>query len=150
MVVDRFAGVRYSGTLSWCILNSMFSRILAFIGIGALLVLGYIINATTPAQAGAVGVLVVFLSFYAVSTAVATFVIYLLNRLIVQLFFADVAKYKTGKLSFKKSYYYGSVFALGPVVLISLQSVGSGGLGSFLLVCTLLILGSVYVARQTV
>ena len=74
--------------------------------------------------------------------------VYIANRIVLQLFFADVVNIKSKSMSLKKAYYFGSVFALGPVMMISLQSVGGVGLGSFVLVCFLLILGSLYVSRQ--
>lgn len=127
----------------------MLSRILFFIWLLSLFILIYILGFTTPTQIGAVGVLVVFLLFYVVSTITATYFVYIANRIVLQLFFADVVNIKSKSMSLKKAYYFGSVFALGPVMMISLQSVGGVGLRSFVLVCFLLILGSLYVSRQT-
>jgi hypothetical protein len=127
----------------------MLSRILFFIWLLSLFILIYILGFTKPTQIGAVGVLVVFLLFYVVSTITATYFVYIANRIVLQLFFADVVNIKSKSMSLKKAYYFGSVFALGPVMMISLQSVGGVGLWSFVLVCFLLILGSLYVSRQT-
>ena len=126
----------------------MLSRILFFIWLLSLFILIYILGFTKPTQIGAVGVLVVFLLFYVVSTITATYFVYIANRIVLQLFFADVVNIKSKSMSLKKAYYFGSVFALGPVMMISLQSVGGVGLWSFVLVCFLLILGSLYVSRQ--
>lgn len=126
----------------------MLSRILFFIWLLSLFILIYILGFTTPTQIGAVGVLIVFLLFYVVSTITATYFVYIANRIVLQLFFADVVNIKSKSMSLKKAYYFGSVFALGPVMMISLQSVGGVGLGSFVLVCFLLILGRLYVSRQ--
>ena len=128
----------------------MLSRILFFIWLLSLFILIYILGFTTPTQIGAVGVLVVFLLFYVVSTITAAYFVYIANRIVLQLFFADVVNIKSKSMSLKKAYYFGSVFALGPVMMISLQSVGGVGLWSFVLVCFLLILGSLYVSRQTI
>ena len=51
----------------------MLSRILFFIWLLSLFILIYILGFTTPTQIGAVGVLVVFLLFYVVSTITATY-----------------------------------------------------------------------------
>ena len=126
----------------------MLSRILFFIWLLSLFILIYILGFTKPTQIGAVGVLIVFLLFYVVSTITATYFVYIANRIVLQLFFADVVNIKSKSMSLKKAYYFGSVFALGPVMMISLQSVGGVGLWSFVLVCFLLILGSLYVSRQ--
>ena len=67
----------------------MLSRILFFIWLLSLFILIYILGFTTPTQIGAVGVLVVFLLFYVVSTITATYFVYIANRIVLQLFFAD-------------------------------------------------------------
>ena len=141
MIANYSPNNRYS---IFCLLLFLF-----FIWLLSLFILIYILGFTTPTQIGAVGVLVVFLLFYVVSTITATYFVYIANRIVLQLFFADVVNIKSKSMSLKKAYYFGSVFALGPVMMISLQSVGGVGLWSFVLVCFLLILGSLYVSRQT-
>ncbi|MDO4684775.1 MAG: hypothetical protein Q4B06_03655 [Candidatus Saccharibacteria bacterium] len=127
----------------------MLSRILVVVGVVSAVALLYIINNTTPSHAGAMGVLAVFLLLYVVSAVLLTFFVYWTNRLVMRVFFMGVATQKADRLSLRRSYYYGSVLALGPVMLISLQSVGNGGVTSLLLVVVLLALGVLYVARQT-
>lgn len=112
-------------------------------------ILLYMVNATTPSETGAMGVLTVFLVLYIVSAVLLTFFIYWTNRIIVRVFFADSSARYLDRFSLKRSYYYGSILALGPVMLISLQSVGKGGIGAFVLVGLLLVIGLVYVSRQT-
>lgn len=133
-----------------CILVcSMLGRILVTVGVISMAILLYMVNATTPSEAGALGVLTVFLVLYIVSAVLLTFFIYWTNRIIVRVFFADSSVRYLDRLSLKRSYYYGSILALGPVMLISLQSVGRGGIGAFALVGILLAIGLVYVSRQT-
>lgn len=119
------------------------------VGVISMAILLYMVNATTPSEAGALGVLTVFLVLYIVSAVLLTFFIYWTNRIIVRVFFADSSVRYLDRLSLKRSYYYGSILALGPVMLISLQSVGRGGIGAFALVGILLAIGLVYVSRQT-
>lgn len=127
----------------------MFSRILAIIGVGSLIGLLYILQTTTPVEAGAVGVLGVFLLSYIVLVVALTFFIFLVHKLILRVFFGDMERRASGAISFKKSYYYASILALGPVIVVSLQSVGKSGFGGLLLVLFLLGLGCLYVSRQT-
>lgn len=127
----------------------MLGRILVVVGLMSAGALLYIINSTSPSQAGAMGVLAVFLLLYIVSAVVLTFFIYWTSRIVIRAFFADVAQRYADRFSLKRSYYYGSVMALGPVMSISLQSVGRGGLQSLLLVGLLLLLGVFYISRQT-
>lgn len=127
----------------------MFSRILATIGIGSFIGLLYILQTTTPVKAGAIGVLGVFLLSYIVLVVALTFFIFLVHKLIVRVFFGDTERRISANFSFKKSYYYASILALGPVIVVSLQSVGKSGFGELLLVLFLLTLGCLYVSRQT-
>ncbi len=149
MVAGECLRIRYLGTIKLVYTGIMLGKVLTIIGIISVTLLAYVLLTTTPSQVGVVGVLVVFLSFYIALAVLMTFFIYWFNKLVTQLFFADVANYKNKTLSLKKSYYYGLVLALGPVVLISLQSVGGGSVRSFIMVCVLLILGSIYIAKQT-
>lgn len=127
----------------------MFSRILAIIGVGAAIGLGYMLQATTPTEAGAIGVLAVFLLLYVTLVSVLAFFMYFVHKLVVKLFFGDIERRVTTVFTLKRSYYYSSILALGPVMLISLRSVGKDGVLEVFLVIALLVLGCVYVSRQT-
>jgi hypothetical protein len=128
----------------------MLHKILAVIGILACAGLIYILNTTTPSTTGAFGVLVVFFLSYIVLVALLAFGIFWTYKLIKKVFYGEVdAVYNPEEFSFKQSYYYGSVLALGPVLLVSLKSVGKAGLIEVLLVVFLMTLGCLYVSRQT-
>lgn len=127
----------------------MFSRFLAVIGVFAALGLLYLLQTTTPTEAGAMGVLAVFLLLYITLVSLLAFFLFYTYKIIVKLFFADIERRIAARFTFKKSYYYASILALGPVMLISLRSVGKAGLVELFLVAILLIVGCVYVSRQT-
>lgn len=127
----------------------MFSRILAAIGVGAAVGLVYVLQTSTPTEAGAVGVLTVFLLLYVTLVSSLAFFMYFAYKVILKLFFGDLERRTTSGFGLKKSYYYASILALGPVMLISLHSVGKGGVMELFLVVALLALGCVYVSRQT-
>lgn len=126
----------------------MFHRILAIVGIAALTGVVFIITTTTPSSGGAITVLALFILLYIALIALLTFVIYWLNRIIYKVFYSD-KKTPTGILSFKQAYYYGTVFALAPVILVSMKSVGKSGPIEWLLVGLFLLVGYIYVSRQT-
>ncbi len=126
----------------------MVQKIIGIVGIVAAGLLVYILNATTPTEAGALGVLAVFLLSYILLAAALTFFIFWLYRVVIRVFWSD--KPDTGRQHFtlKKSYYYSSVLALGPVMMVSLRSVGQDGWVQYGLMLFLLFLGCVYVSRQ--
>ena len=51
-------------------------------------------------------------------------------------------------LSFRRSYYFSTVLAAAPVMLIGLQSVGSVGIYEFILVMLFVVIGCVYIAKR--
>jgi nitrogen fixation/metabolism regulation signal transduction histidine kinase len=129
--------------------SSMFAKILIGIGITAAVALSYMLVSTPPVEAGASGVLIVFLLSYILSVVVLAFLIFLSHRFVLRLLYSD----RTGKagqqFGLRKSYYYASILALGPVILISLRSVGQDGIVQLALVLILLAAGCLYISRQT-
>jgi hypothetical protein len=127
----------------------MLARILSLAGLVSTGLLLILVMTTTPASAGAFGILAVFVLIYIVMLCILSFVIWTAaktsNKLGKEL---HISK-KEYVVSLKKSYYYSSVLALGPVIIISLQTVGSIGIYELSLVALLLILGSLYVSRRT-
>lgn len=127
----------------------MFAKFLLVVGILASIGLSYVLTSTAPAQAGAVAVLAVFLLSYIVSVVVLTFFIFLSHQLLRRLLYSDRTGYASDRVSMRKSYYYASIVALAPVLLVGLRSVGRGGALELALVLILLAIGCLYVSRQT-
>lgn len=128
----------------------MLQKLLAIVGIASCVGLIYLLNSTTPSTAGAFGVLMVFFLSYVSLVAVIAFFIFWTYRLIKRVFYSETNSLQSPQeFSFKQSYYYASVLALGPVLLVSLKSVGKAGTVEAFLVLFLMILGCIYVSRQT-
>lgn len=127
----------------------MFGKTLFVIGLAAAGLLLALLNLTTPSTSGAAGILGVFLLGYVVMLVVVTFSLWFISRIIIRL--SAMVGRKTGDdaLSIKKSYYYASVIALAPVILVSLQSVGGAGMYEVALIGLFVVLGCVYIARRT-
>jgi hypothetical protein len=51
-------------------------------------------------------------------------------------------------LSFRRSYYYSTILAAAPVMLIGLQSVGSVGVYEVILILVFVVIGCVYVTKR--
>ncbi len=121
--------------------------ILTFVG---LCLLAVMLSATTPTSAGPFGVLVVFISAYLVFLGLISFFLYGISGLTAKLSVGLMARRPIERMSFRKAYYYSTIIATMPVLLTALQSVGSVGLYSLLLVLLFVILGCVYISKRVV
>ena len=123
-------------------------RITFGVGLIFALALIYILNTIPPARAGAAGVLGVYVLLYGTLVATMTFAVHYGALLVGYMIGADTSR-PAHQPSFKKAYYYASVVALGPIVCISLKSVGKLDALGIVLTLVLLIVGCIYVSRQT-
>lgn len=108
-----------------------------------------IINLTTPNTAGALGILSIFVVTYTLALSVLTFFMYGISRIIVKLSQTIVVRKPLQSLTLKRAYYYSSVIALSPIILISMQSVGTLGVYEFGLVLFFVVVGCIYVTKRT-
>jgi len=126
----------------------MLPRIVATLSLASLCVLTLVLTFTSPVEAGPFGLLVLFISAYLTFLGLISFFLFGINRLIV-MFTAGLAVRKPLKpMSFRRSYYFSTVLAAGPVMLIGLQSVKSISIYEFLLVVLFEIVACVYVSRR--
>lgn len=127
----------------------MLSKLLLFIGLASAGLLFIILNITTPATAGAFGILAVFLLGYIATVVVVTFALLFIEKIIRKL----AGEMKTARvqthLTLKRAYYYASVIALAPVIFVSLQSVGGVGIYEVILVLFFVALGCVYITKRS-
>lgn len=128
----------------------MLAKILISAGLVSAGLLFVILTTVTPSTAGAFGILAVFLLSYISTLSAFTFLVWLLGQLISKL--SNQFKKRAGSntsLTLKKAYYYSSILALAPVIIVSLQSVGEVGVYEIGLVGIFLVLGCVYVAKRS-
>ena len=128
----------------------MLAKILIIVGLAAAGLLFVILTTVAPSTAGAFGILVVFLLSYIATLSAFTFALWLLGQFIAKI--NGRFKKRVGAknaVTLKRAYYYSSILALAPVIIISLQSVGEVGLYEIGLVGLFLILGCVYVAKRS-
>jgi hypothetical protein len=127
----------------------MLARLLVITGLVSAGLLLILLTSIAPADAGAFGILAVFLLSYVSLLSVLTFVLWATVKLIDRVGRDFHVLKKTNSLPLKKAYYYSTVVALGPIIIISLQSVGSVSIYELGLVVTFITLGCIYVARRT-
>lgn len=108
-----------------------------------------ILNTTTPANAGAFGILAVFVFAYIFVLSVLTFLIYGLSRIIVFVMAMFVVRKPTQTVSLRRAYYYSTVLAIVPVIIVSMQSVGGIGPYELGLIGLFVVIGFVYVTKRT-
>lgn len=113
---------------------------------GLLLIL---FTTTTPSSGGAFGILAVFVLSYVLSLVLTTFTLWLLSFVAARL----VASFRTNRqiytMSLKRAYYFSTIIALAPVLVVSLRSVGGVGPYELALIALFVGLGCLYVARRT-
>ena len=126
----------------------MLKRIVAVITIASLCLLILLLNVTVPTSVGPFGILAVFIFAYLSSLGVMTFFIYGFSRVVAHLSATLTIKRPLAALPFRRAYYYSTVIAAGPIMLIGLQSVGSVGIYQVILVLLFEIIGCIYITKR--
>ncbi len=126
----------------------MLEKIVAITTIISLCLLAVLLTVTAPTTVGPFGILIVFILGYTSSLGVMTYFLYAVSRIVAHLGSAFTVKKPIAPLSFKKAYYYSTVIAAVPIMLIGLQSVGSIGLYEFGLVLLFAVIGCVYITKR--
>lgn len=92
--------------------GSMPKHLIPVLSLIAAVILLTMLNFTTPAGIGPLGVLVFFTAVYVLMLGIAVALVKLFLKM-------------TGKQVGKKSYMYGTMIAFGPIMLLLAQSLGS-------------------------
>lgn len=128
--------------------TNMLEKIIPFTTIASLCLLALVLNTTTPASAGPFGILAIFIFAYLAALGLMTHLLYWVSRIISHLMTTVAGRKSTRGMTFKKAYYYSTVLAASPIMLIGLQSVGSIGGYEFVLVLLFTVIGCVYITRR--
>tara|TARA_R100000365_G_C2674767_1_gene22555 strand:+ start:147 stop:533 length:387 start_codon:yes stop_codon:yes gene_type:complete len=126
----------------------MLPRLVATISLAALCVLSAMLTITSPADAGPFGLLVVFISAYLTFMGMISFFLFGITRLYRMVLAGRKRARPVRPLPFRKAYYYSTVLAAAPVMLIGLQSVRPLGFYEFALVVIFEIVACVYIGRK--
>lgn len=120
----------------------MLNKILVVIGLASVIFLVVMMNLTTPSEVGPLGVLVFFTLMYAVCLSVTVG--------LCRLFFVIVNKFRKTEIRnvSKKSYYFGSVLAFAPAILIFMRSFGKLNLLEVALVGLFVLIGCFYISKK--
>ncbi len=120
----------------------MLGKVLAVITLSAFVILSALFQSTSPSTIHPLGILVIFILLYLLALGVLTFFMYGLARGIA------AVKRKNHTPSLQEVYYYGSVLALAPVMILGMRSIGRSEAYDILLVVVFEIIACFYVAKR--
>ena len=126
----------------------MLPRIIATISLASLCLLSFMLTFTSPADAGPFGLLVIFISAYLTFVGLISFFLFGMNRFIGMVTSGMTLRKPYLKVAFKRAYYFSTVLAAAPVMLIGLQSVQTIGVYEFLLVIIFEVVACLYISRR--
>lgn len=126
----------------------MLPRIIATLSLASLCVLSLMLTFTSPATAGPFGLLVIFITAYLTFVGLISFFLFGINRLVIMVSSGMTIQKPLRAMDFKRAYYYSTVLAAAPVMLIGLQSVQSIGIYEIILVLIFEVVACLYVSRR--
>ncbi len=124
----------------------MLGKVLALTTLISFVLLSAILQVTSPATSHPVVILVVFGLIYVLALGVLTFLLLTINRTIKS--FSPEHRRVSVHLKADHAYYYASVLALTPVLLLGVKSVGHLGIYEVALIVIFEIVACFYVARR--
>lgn len=126
----------------------MLPKIIATISLASLCLLSAMLTFTTPASAGPFGLLVIFISAYLTFIGLISFFLYGISKLIAAVSAGMTVRKPITAMTFRRAYYFSTVLAAAPVMLIGLQSVQSINVYELVLVVIFEVVACVYVSRR--
>jgi hypothetical protein len=126
----------------------MLGRIIILSVIVATTLLVVLLFGTEPATIGPVGMLIIFILMYISALGVVTFLLYGGSRILSKIASSFTVKKPMNAMSFRRAYYFASVLALAPVMIIGLQSVGGVGVYELLLIGLFELIACIYIAKR--
>lgn len=130
-------------------MRNMLGRVVTISSITAIILLAILLQTTTPATIGPLGILMVFIFMYVSVLGGLTFLLYVASMLVAKISRSVTVKRPVQALSFNRAYYFSSVLALVPVMFIGMQSVGEVGVYDVLLVVIFAGIACVYISKRT-
>jgi hypothetical protein len=126
----------------------MFGRVLTVVTLGAMIALLLVLQSTSPSTVGPVGILAVFFLFYVISVGVCTWAIHGVSLLLHLVTIPILFRTPSNILTMTQSYYFGSVVALGPIMLLAMGSVAKIGVYEVGLVLVFVSISLFYVKKR--
>lgn len=129
-------------------ITGMLPRTVATLSIVSLCLLILLLTFTSPATAGPFGLLLLFIAAYMTFLGLISFFLFGMNRLIVMVSVSMSPRKPLRPMEFRRAYYFSTVLAAAPVMLIGLQSVQSVGVYELILVIIFEAVACLYVSKR--
>jgi hypothetical protein len=126
----------------------MLQRIIATVSLASLCVLSAMLTFTTPASAGPFGLLVIFITAYLTFIGLISFFLFGISTLIASVSAGMTVRKPWKAMPFRRAYYFSTVLAAAPVMLIALQSVKPIDVYELLLVIIFEVIACLYISRR--
>jgi len=108
-----------------------------------------LLQTTTPATIGPLGILLIFVLMYVSVLCVLTFLLFGVTGVIAKVSASMTLKRPFQQLSLRRAYYFASVIALAPVILVGMQSVGEVSFYDVLLIVVFIVISCVYISKRS-
>lgn len=127
----------------------MFGKVIALGSAIAIVLVAILLQMTTPAEVGPLGIFILFILVYMSVLGVLTYLLFWGSYLWAKTLSVMGLRRPLQPLSLRRAYYFASVLALAPIMLVGLQSVGEVGFYEVFLIVAFVAVGCVYMARRT-
>jgi hypothetical protein len=129
--------------------RNMLGRVVALSMVAAMVLLAVILQTTTPATIGPLGILFVFILLYVSVLGVLTFLLFGVGKITIKIVSSLAPQRSLPQFTFGRAYYYSSVLSLAPVLFMGMQSVGEVSIYDVLLVVVFVVIACIYIAKRT-
>ena len=120
----------------------MLAKIIATVTLLSLAILSALFQVTSPSSVHPLVILVVFILIYLVALGALTFFLHSIQSIITSI------GYSGTRVSLRRSYYFASVLALAPVILLAMWSIGKRDIYGILLVALFEAVACFYLAKH--
>lgn len=128
--------------------KEMFGRVLTVVTLAAAIMLSLLVQSTSPATIGPIGLLAVFFLLYVIFVGIFTWLLHGGSVAIALALKPIVLKRPLHPLSLVHAYYYASVIALAPIILSAIQSVSQVGIYEIALIVLFLAISIFYIRKR--
>ncbi len=121
----------------------MLGKVLALSTLLSVVLISTILQSTSPSTIHPLGILVIFVLFYVLALGVLTFLLKIIFTV-----FSKIQKKSPEALSLQQAYYYASVLALAPVMIVGARSIGRSGGYDIILILVFELIACFYISRR--
>lgn len=121
----------------------MLGKVLALSTLLSVVLISTLLQSTSPSTIHPVGILVIFILLYVLALGVLTFLLRCIFLVV-----AKLHKTSASELTLQQSYYYASVLALAPVMLIGARSIGRTGGYDIILIVIFELIACFYISKR--